>query len=62
MVISLGFGIYAALASNLLAPTSDSTLTGIFFIIITAVVLLRPWGIKVLYKLLYEPYSRVQDF
>jgi len=58
----MGFGIYACLATESLAETDPSTITGIFFLIVIAVVFLRPWTIKVLYKLLYEPYSRVEDF
>jgi hypothetical protein len=62
MAISIGFGIYACLATESLAETDASTMIGIFFLIVIAVVFVRPWTIKVLYKLLYEPYSRVEDF
>ena len=62
MAISMGFGIYACLATESLAETDPTTLIGIFFLIVIVVIFIRPWTIKVLYKLLYEPYSRVEDF
>jgi hypothetical protein len=35
---------------------------GLFFIITVGVVILRPIAIKILYSMLYEPYSRVESY
>lgn len=63
MAVSVGIGINQTLISfDLTTFTTDQLNIAIFFIVIGCVLIVRPIAIKLIYKLLYEPYSRVEDY
>lgn len=64
LTVALAFGLNSALLS--LDYTTDFSLTqakiGLFFIIVSGCLLLRPLVIKCMYGMLYEPNARVEDY
>ena len=64
MLISLAFAINASMvSSNMTEIFKDKVkLIGIFFIVVVGVIILRPIALKVLYKVFYEPTSRVESY
>lgn len=63
MTISIAFGINASMLSlNISSFKGNEFSIALFFIVVVGVLLIRPYSLKVIYKMLYEPYSRVESY
>lgn len=64
LTVSLAFGINSALLSLDYSDefTKSEAKIGLFFIIISGCLLLRPLVIKFMYGMLYEPHGRVENY
>lgn len=64
MAVAVCFGVNADLASMDLVEvfSGRSTLIPLLVIIVLAILFGRPLALKVIYSLLYEPYSRVEAY
>ena len=64
LTVSLAFGINSALLSLDYSDefTKAETKIGLFFIVISGCLLLRPLVIKCMYGMLYEPHARVESY
>jgi hypothetical protein len=65
MSLSLAFAINSALLSADSAQSEFTSLgskVGFFIIVVLGAVLLRPLALKGMYRMLYEPYGRVEDY
>lgn len=65
MIISLIYGINASLLSygySDLGKSNSGEHIVLFLIVIIIIILGRPTAIKLMYKLLYEPDARVEDY
>jgi hypothetical protein len=64
MLISIAFGINASLVSIDMSDvfSEGPSFIGLYLIVVICILLGRPYALRVLYGLLYEPYSRVESF